>query len=209
MTAPASPVVTIHLVDYDTSSWIWVPHIWPHDGFAGPEAWADAASRNVTRRSWFRYVRRQALRDDLVQMSLSRDGSGTEWTVAYAPDLGQVARIARISAHDRMNGFYDSLEQFLGLDRTDLLAPPAVEPFFSQHLGHGITSFMQRREADGTLASVRGYGWELDTVWVSMSVADFAPRYLARIRPQLDALARSLAFDVDDGSGPVRSRAQS
>lgn len=202
------PVVTIRLVDYDTNSWIWVPHIWPHDGFAGPEPWADAASRAVARRSWFQYVKRRAFRADLVRMSLSRDGGSTDWTLAHAPNLSQVPRIARVTAHDRVNGVYTSLEQFLQLDRTDLSAPPVVQPFFSRHLGHGITTLKTRKMADGSVAGVRNYGWELDDIWVSISIADFNLRYLERIRPSTDALARAVAVDVDTGSGPERARAQ-
>ncbi|WP_334152612.1 hypothetical protein [Microbacterium sp.] len=102
MSATEPDIVTIRLVDYDTSSWIWVPHIWPHEGFAGPESWADAVSRTVAKRSWLQFVQRRAFRADLLQMSLSRDGESTNWTLAYAPSLSRVPRIVRIDAHDRV-----------------------------------------------------------------------------------------------------------
>jgi hypothetical protein len=208
MSATIPPVTTLHLVEYDTTVWIWVPHIWPYDGFAGPEPWADAASRAVARRSWFQYMKRRALRADLVRMSLSRDGGSTDWTLAHAPNLGQLPRIARVTAHDRVNGVYTSLEQFLQLDRTDLNAPAVIQPFFSRHLGHGVTTLKTRTMADGSVAGVRNYGWELDDIWVSISIADFNLRYLERIRPSTDVLARAVAIDVDTGSGPERVRAQ-
>lgn len=208
MSATDPAVVTIHLIDYDTGSWIWVPHIWPHDGFVGPEPWADAASRAVAKRSGFRFLRRGRLRDDLQQMALGRDGEGTDWTMAHAPDLAVVPRIARIAAHDRTHGYYRSLEQFLQLDDPELHDAPVVEPFTSGHLGTGITTLARRKTRSGSFEAVRGYGWELDDVWVTLSVADFDLRHLARIRGDIDALARSLAFEVDAGSGPAFSRAQ-
>ena len=202
MSTENPPVVTIHLIDYDTNSWIWVPHIWPHEQFANPEAWADAASRTVAKRSGFRFLKRRALRDDLVQMALSRDGESTNWTIAYAPDLSMVPRIVRINAHDRFNGSYASLEQFLQLDQPGLHERPVVEPFGSSHLGDGITSIMHRKAPDGTMLAVRSYGWTLGGVRVSLSLADFDLGYLARIRPHVDALARALSFTIS-ASGDV------
>lgn len=187
-------LVTVHLVDYDLGLWVWVPHVWPHDGFATAEEWADASSRIVARRSGFRFLKRRALRDDLVNMASSRDGTTTNWTLAYAPDLSQVPRIARINAHDRLHGSYGSLEAFLQLDRPDLDEEPTIHSFTSPHLGRGITTLMRRTEPGGLTAVVRSYGWELDTTWLSLSVADFDQRYLARIRPDLDVLARAIAI---------------
>jgi hypothetical protein len=207
MSAAEPDIVTIRLVDYDTSSWIWVPHVWPHEGFTGPESWADAASRTVAKRSWLQFVKRRAFRDDLVQMSLSRDGESTNWTLAYAPSLSQVPRIVRIDAHDRVNGAYDSLEQFLQLDQPGLNEPPVIEPFFSTRLGHGVTALMRRR-IGGSLHGVRSYGWELGNSWVSLHLADFDLRYLDRLRVHTDALARALAFDIDSGDGARPARAQ-
>lgn len=211
MSTPEPPVVTIHLIDYDRDRWIWVPHIWPHEGFAGPEPWADAYSRAVDQRTGFfgmRFVSRRRLRRDLVQMALSRDGEGTEWTVAHVPDQSTVPRIARISAHAREHGYYTSLEQFLQLDDPTLHETPDVEPFTSPHLGDGITTLARQKQPDGSLAAVRGYGWQIEGTWVTLSVADTDLRHLESIRPDIDALARSLAFEVDTGSGPAYSRAQ-
>ncbi|CAH0265620.1 hypothetical protein SRABI76_03605 [Microbacterium oxydans] len=207
MSATEPDIVTIRLVDYDTKRWIWVPHIWPHEGFTGPGSWADAVSRTVAKRSWLTFMKRPAFRADLVQMSLSRDGESTNWTMAYAANLSQVPRIVRIDAHDRVNGAYDSLEQFLHLDQEGLNEPPVVEPFFSTRLGHGITALMRRR-VEGALHGVRLYGWELGNTWVSLSLADFDLRYLDRLRVHTDALARALAFDLDSGAGPQPARAR-
>jgi hypothetical protein len=161
----------------------------------------------VAKRSWLEFMKRRAFRDDLVQMSLSRDGESTNWTLAYAPSLSRVPRIVRVDAHDRVNGSYSSLEQFLQLDQPGLNEPPVVEPFFSTRLGHGITALM-RRNIGGSLHGVRSYGWELGNNWVSLSLADFDLRYLGRLREHTDSLARALAFDIDSGSGPAPARAR-
>lgn len=200
MSAADPGLVTIHLIDYDTNSWVWVPHIWPHEQFADPSSWADAASRTIARRSSFTFMKRRALRDDLVEMALSRDGGGTNWTLAYAPDLSMVPRIARITAHDRVHGSYATLEQFLQLDQPGLHERPVVERFSSPHLGDGITTLMHRKAPDGTLIGVRSYGWALDGMWASVSVADFDLGYLSRIRPHIDGLARALTFTESSSS---------
>ncbi|WP_045278317.1 hypothetical protein [Microbacterium oxydans] len=209
MSSTVPPTVTIRLVDYDTKRWIWVPHIWPHEGFAGPESWADAASRTVARRSWFRYLRRGFLRDELVRMALSRDGESTNWSLAYAPNLHEIPHLVRVDAHDSVRGVYTSFEQFLQLDGPDLAERPVMQPFFSKHLGHGVTVLKRRwLEETRSLAGVRSYGWELEQTWVSLHMADhFLPR-LDRLREHTDALARALAFDIDLGAGPQPARAR-
>lgn len=191
-------LVTIKLIEYDLGRWIWVPHIWPHQQFSDPDSWADANSRAVAKRSSFSFMKRRALREDLVQMSLSRDGEGTNWTLAYAPNLSNVPRIARITVHDRCKGAYSSFEQFLQLDEPGLPGQPVKEPFTSPHLGDGVTYLMQRKAPDGTLVSVRGYGWEFEDMWASITIADFDARYVNRIRPHLDTFARTVTFAVDD-----------
>lgn len=189
--------VGVKLIDYDLGQWIWVPHIWPHEQFPDPESWADAHSRAVAKRSSFTFMKRRALRKDLVQMSLSRDGEGTNWTLAYAPDLGNVPRIARINVHDRLKGAYRSFDQFLQLDQPGLHGEPVREPFPSPHLGDGITYLMQRKAPDGSLLSVRGYGWQFADMWANIAIADFDQRYLKKIRPHLDTFARKVAFTID------------
>ncbi|SKC70573.1 hypothetical protein [Plantibacter cousiniae (nom. nud.)] len=195
MTAPTPSVITVRLDGVDLDRWIWVPHAWPYEGFTDPRGWADAAAKGVARRSGFAFVKRAALRDDLIEMSRSRDSIGAHWTVAYAPDLSRPARIARIEVHDSRVGTYRSLEQFMQLDTPGLEGPPVVEPFVSPHLGEGITAIMHQRNVDRTLSAVRSYGWTLPTCWVSMYYADFDLGLMERLRPEFDALARALQVD--------------
>lgn len=195
MSTPTPSVITVRLDGIDLDRWIWVPHVWPFDGFEEPRAWADAAAKRVAHRSPFAFVKRTALRDDLIEMSRSRDETGAHWTVAYAPDLGRPARIARIEAHDSRIGSYASLEQFMQLDAPGLEGPPIIEPFVSPHLGEGITAIMHRRNADRTLSAVRSYGWTLPTCWISVYSADFDLGLMEWLRPEFDALARALQVD--------------
>jgi len=188
-------VLTVHLRGIDLDRWHWVPHVWPSGDFDEPHSWADAVSRGVAKRSRFAFLKRTALRDDLIQLSLSRDGTGTAWSVAYAPDLSRPARIVRITATDSRLGPYRSLESFLQLDQPGLDGAPEIEPFVSPHLGDGVVAVKRRRAADGTLTAVRSYGWRLQTAYVSIAYADYDLSLMARLQPELDVLARSLAFD--------------
>ena len=68
MTAPTPSVITVRLDGVDLDRWIWVPHAWPYEGFTDPRGWADAAAKRVARRSGFAFVKRTALRDDLIDV---------------------------------------------------------------------------------------------------------------------------------------------
>ncbi|MGK9149411.1 hypothetical protein KXS11_17380 [Plantibacter flavus] len=189
-------VLTVHLREIDLDRWEWIPHVWPYHGHPDPRSWADAVSRRVAKRSRLAFMKRGALRDDLVELSRSRDGVGTAWSVAYVPDLSRPARVIRITATDSRLGPYASLESFLQLDQPGLDGAPEIEPFTSPHLGPGVVAVKRRRGADGTLAAVRSYGWTLQTAYVSIAYADYDLALMAKLQPELDALARAL--DVDE-----------